>query len=143
MNIEKLKPSNAVLIVIFTSIVCNILLLIYLNDKKFFLTTDIFKLLIIGIGLAIPVIGLNSVYSVLFIDSATDSDDNEEGFLSIAAFGCLFSIIVLSMLTFLKIFINLSYVGITICFFILQTILFFAIHLREKRLKKRIGFNKR
>jgi len=113
MNIEKFKPSIALAIVTSMCVVFSVLTVIFLLNKSFFLTTDIFKLLIIGIGCASPLLMLN--FLLLFYRSEfrqTASETVTDWMIKLLTYSSAYCIFILSTCILSLIFRNGSPIDI-------------------------------
>lgn len=134
MNLEKLKPTAITPIICSIGVLSIILTLIFLENRIFFLTTDIVKLLIIGVSVTIPVVIFNSILVLVFSKNPrVDVDRVDNLYISIASAGAILALLVFSVCLVLRLFINLSFTEIVIAVFILEIlILILAILLHMK-----------
>ena len=132
MNLEKLKPSAATAILLAIGVLCNILILIFLNNQIFFLSCDIFKLLIIGIGVTLGICFYNIfilAIIIFFKPSALKPSMDE-----ILNYSSGFALIAVSATAAIKFFFNLSYLGIFIAIVMVELLMMLVGYLFKKEI---------
>ena len=124
MNLEKLQVPTAAGIAMGAGVLCNCLTIIFLNNRDFFLTVDILKLAIIGIAIAFPICLLNLVVHAFLVPD--DSPHVRHSLIPSLSF----SLASVTIPLIIKLFFNLSYLGVFISFIVFELcliLLLFAI----------------
>jgi sugar phosphate permease len=85
MDLDKIKPTAAIVIALSLSPAFEVMLLMFMNDRNFFLTTDTTKLIILTIGITIPLMVVSMfTCGVLIKEGIGDADENNGYVTSLA-----------------------------------------------------------
>lgn len=106
MNIEKIKPSTATLIIICSGVFFLVILSFFLLSRQMFLALDSWKLIGIGLGISLSIITLNLFFvSVLTEDSKGSYEEQAMMQLMLAAF---FAVIIFSACLLFSYYVRLN-----------------------------------
>lgn len=140
MNLEKLKPNVAVAIGFCCAVPVSIMFMIFLFDRPLFMSLDLWRLLIVGIGLSIPVLMLGYLL-VLENDPNPNEEITDQERIQFWAGAGLSGVSIVNILIAANIFIKSPLhemkEGLVIGFFVFSVLLFIKIAITANQLKNK------